>query len=205
MNNRRSQREHSRMLDTKTGMVEVAIKGAGFPVLVVRGISGHAYVGAEYQIIAPAPLSQRNNAATQADAYVAILDALEIDRVALVGPVAGALAVLQFGMRHPSRCAALVMLCAGTRPNASIDSANLMTELGSTQGLHVPTLIVHARDEAVVPVSHATHLASLIPRAHLFVVQGGDHFGVGHVAEARSEICSFIAEHHGQAHGAGAT
>ena len=44
----------------------------------------------------------------QADAFVDLLDELSIDRVAVVGGSAGALSALQFAIRHPQRCAALV-------------------------------------------------------------------------------------------------
>jgi 2-hydroxy-6-oxonona-2,4-dienedioate hydrolase len=54
----------------------------------------------------PADPSSEN----QADALVALLDHLGIDRLAIAGGSAGALSAVQFALRHPDRCAALVLI-----------------------------------------------------------------------------------------------
>jgi pimeloyl-ACP methyl ester carboxylesterase len=46
----------------------------------------------------------------QADAYVQLLDHLGIDKVVVVGISAGAWSSMQFAIRHPERCRALVLL-----------------------------------------------------------------------------------------------
>ena len=48
--------------------------------------------------------------AMQADAYAQILDRLGIDKVVVVGISAGAWSSMQFAIRHPERCRALVLL-----------------------------------------------------------------------------------------------
>jgi len=48
--------------------------------------------------------------AMQADAYVQLLDHLGIDKVVVVGISAGAWSSMQFAIRHPGRCRALVLL-----------------------------------------------------------------------------------------------
>jgi pimeloyl-ACP methyl ester carboxylesterase len=45
----------------------------------------------------------------QADAFVQLLDHLGIDKVVVVGISAGAWSSLQFAVRHPDRCRALVL------------------------------------------------------------------------------------------------
>jgi pimeloyl-ACP methyl ester carboxylesterase len=46
----------------------------------------------------------------QADAHACLLDALGISRAAVVGGSAGAPSSMQFCLRHPRRCSALVLL-----------------------------------------------------------------------------------------------
>jgi pimeloyl-ACP methyl ester carboxylesterase len=46
----------------------------------------------------------------QADAYAQLLDRLGIDKVVVVGISAGAWSSMQFAIRHPERCRALVLL-----------------------------------------------------------------------------------------------
>lgn len=46
----------------------------------------------------------------QADAFVQLLDELGIDKVPVAGGSAGALSAIQFALRHPDRCSALILL-----------------------------------------------------------------------------------------------
>ncbi|HEY3645846.1 MAG TPA: alpha/beta hydrolase, partial [Gammaproteobacteria bacterium] len=48
--------------------------------------------------------------AAQADAYICLLDALGIDQADVLAASAGAPSALQFALRHPARCKALVLL-----------------------------------------------------------------------------------------------
>lgn len=56
------------------------------------------------------PLPQDGSAEAQADAHACLLDALEIGRAAIVGVSAGAPSALQFALRHPRRCAAMILM-----------------------------------------------------------------------------------------------
>src|SRR5262249_35660184 len=56
------------------------------------------------------PLRADASPAAQADAHACLLDALGIRRAAIVGASAGAPSSMQFALRHPERCAALVLL-----------------------------------------------------------------------------------------------
>jgi len=113
-------------LETSFGRLEYAVVGEGEPLLVVHGASGGfdqaldmtgAVVDGGYRIIAPSRFGYLRSsippdatAAQQADAYVQLLDHLGIDRVDVVGISAGAWSSLQFAVRHPERCRALVLL-----------------------------------------------------------------------------------------------
>lgn len=116
----------SQVVHTPCGAIEYAAAGDGKPVLVVHGAGGgfdqgldfsSALAGSGFRVIAMSrfgylrtPLPADASAAAQADAYACLLDALGIRRAAIVGASAGAPSSMQFALRHPERCAALVLL-----------------------------------------------------------------------------------------------
>lgn len=116
----------SRIAHTACGPIEYAETGAGAPVLVVHGAGGGFDQGLAFaeplarkglRVIAMSrfgylrtPLPADASAAAQADAHACLLDALKIARAAIVGASAGAPSSMQFALRHPERCRALVLL-----------------------------------------------------------------------------------------------
>lgn len=116
---------HSQVVETRCGPIEYAIRGGGYPVLVVHGNAGgfdqglgfaQDYLGDGFRVIAPSrfgylrtPLPAEATPESQADAYACLLDALKIDRVALLTTSAGATSALQFALRHPDRLSSLVL------------------------------------------------------------------------------------------------
>ncbi|MFL6126417.1 alpha/beta fold hydrolase [Actinophytocola sp.] len=188
--------------------------------------------------------------ARQADVYADLLDALGIDRVAVVAVSAGATSALQLAMRHRDRVSALALLSPNgpgsqhdERPvpyrlaRAISDSDRLMwmirrhfptrlarlmavpvDRLAGTgdrdrvdaeldgifpvsrraagalfdafvsnpdinhydfQDMSTPTLIVHARDDALAPCWGGIALSERIPGARLLVVEDGGHLLLG--------------------------
>jgi pimeloyl-ACP methyl ester carboxylesterase len=115
------------VLFTPLGTVEYALRGAGEPMLVSHGIF-QGCDGAllsvrdlmpERSVIAPSrfgylgsDLPPNATPADQADAFVAVLDHLELDRVDVVGISAGATAALEFALHHPNRVTHLVLISA---------------------------------------------------------------------------------------------
>jgi pimeloyl-ACP methyl ester carboxylesterase len=120
----------SRIAQTRCGPIEYAVAGEGPPMLVVHGagggidqglIIGRPLVKAGFRVIAVSrfgylgtPLPEDASPAAQADAYVCLLDALGIQQVVILGASAGAPSAMQFGLRHPERCRALVLLVPAT-------------------------------------------------------------------------------------------
>ncbi len=116
----------SRIAETPRGPVEYAAAGEGPPVLLVHGAGG----GYDQGLLLGAPLAAKGfhviamsrfgylrtplpadaSAAAQADAHACLLDALGVRRAAIVGASAGAPSAMQFALRHPDRCSALVLL-----------------------------------------------------------------------------------------------
>ena len=118
----------SQVIETDCGPIEYATFGEGNPVLVVHGIFGgfdqglviaRGNVGEGFRTIIPSrfgylrtPLPEDASPAGQADAYACLLDALGIEKAAIMGTSAGATSALQFALRHPDRCSALVLFSA---------------------------------------------------------------------------------------------
>jgi pimeloyl-ACP methyl ester carboxylesterase len=115
----------SETLDTTWGAVEYVDDGQGTAVFLSHGVlGGHDngrelvtwYVGDSYRAITPSRFGYLGSSmpadatpATQADAYAALLDHLELDRAVVLGFSAGGPAAIQFALRHPDRSLALVL------------------------------------------------------------------------------------------------
>jgi pimeloyl-ACP methyl ester carboxylesterase len=114
------------IVQTPCGPIEYAITGDGPPVLVVHGAGGGYDQGLEigeplvnsgFRVIAMSrfgylrtPLPGDASASAQADAHACLLDALKISRAAVVGASAGAPSSMQFALRYPDRCSAMILL-----------------------------------------------------------------------------------------------
>ena len=113
------------VISTQWGEVEYAERGGGEPVLVVHGIF-HNCVGGllsvrdlftDRRVIAPSRFGYLGSTmppnatpAAQADAFAALLDALDIGQIDVVGLSAGATSALQLALRHPEKVKHLVVL-----------------------------------------------------------------------------------------------
>ena len=116
----------SQIVQTPCGPIQYAVAGDGPPVLVVHGAGGgydqsldfaEPLARSGFRVIAMSrfgylgtPLPTDASAAAQADAHACLLDALKIERVAVIGASAGAPSSMQLALRHPQRCSALVLL-----------------------------------------------------------------------------------------------
>src|SRR5439155_8391596 len=100
--------------------------GRGRTVLLVHGAGGgydqlldmaRELAAAGVRVVAPSrfgylrtPLPADASPAAQADAHACLLDALGIERAAVIGVSAGAPSSMQFALRHPQRTSALVLV-----------------------------------------------------------------------------------------------
>lgn len=118
----------SDIAQTRCGPIEYASLGNGPAVLLVHGAGGgfdqlrdmaQELAGAGFRAVTMSrfgylrtPLPADASPAAQADAHACLLDALNLDRAAVVGLSAGGPSALQFALRHAERTSALVLLVA---------------------------------------------------------------------------------------------
>ena len=116
----------ARVIQTGFGPVAHATGGQGAPVLAIHGAGGghdqgallaQAFLPEGTGWIAPSrfgypgsSLPADPSTAAQADAFAELLDALGIERVALLAMSGGVPPALQFSLRHPERTQALILL-----------------------------------------------------------------------------------------------
>jgi pimeloyl-ACP methyl ester carboxylesterase len=120
----------SKIIQTTAGRVEYDLRGTGPVVLHFHGGNvGHNgwfmlehVLDAGFTLLTPdrpgylgTPLADNGTSDAQAEVIAALLDALNIDSVAVVGISAGGPAALQFALRYPERTNALILLSAITR------------------------------------------------------------------------------------------
>ncbi len=115
----------SQVIETACGPIEFARIGEGSPVLIVHGALGGFDQGLflarsidipNIQIISVSrfgflrsPVPTGATLDTQADAFAALLDALEIQKAAVFAVSAGSTSAIRFAARHPQRVSALVL------------------------------------------------------------------------------------------------
>ncbi len=120
----------SRLINTRSGLVEVGTTEGARPLLMIHGTGGgfdqglhfaQRLAAAGWQVIAPSrfgylrtPFPADASSEAQADAFADLLDALQIERLPVLGGSAGALSALQLALRHPQRCTALVPIVPAT-------------------------------------------------------------------------------------------
>lgn len=135
----------SRIEETQCGPIEYAVAGSGPPVLVVHGAGGgfdqglefgRSLVEAGFTVIAVSrfgylgtPLPPDASPQAQADAHACLMDALNLPQVAVFGGSAGAPSSMQFALRYPERCAALVLMVpAAYAPGVSMGQSSAASE-----------------------------------------------------------------------------
>jgi pimeloyl-ACP methyl ester carboxylesterase len=119
--------ESSHVVKTPHGIIEYSTYGDGLPVLFIHGAGGghdmgravSKLIGDDFFWICPSrfgylrtPISEDASFESQADAYAALLDYLNIEKAAIIGLSIGGPSALLFALRHPNRCAALVLQSA---------------------------------------------------------------------------------------------
>lgn len=142
----------SSTMATAFGTLEYAVAGSGPALLMVHGTGGGFDQGLSFaaalrqrghRIISPSRFGYLRSdfptdpsPANQADAFVALLDHLGVERIPVIGGSAGALSATAFALRHPDRCSALILLV----PAANVDGSDPV-EMSALQAKAVRTLL----------------------------------------------------------------
>jgi 2-hydroxy-6-oxonona-2,4-dienedioate hydrolase len=142
----------SSMVQTQAGPIEVAITAGQQPLLMIHGTGGgfdqglhfaQRLIAAGWKVIAPSrfgylrtPFPADASSEAQADAFAALLDVLGIEKLPVLGGSAGALSAIQFALRHPARCSALVPIVpASYTPNRAQTPAAVPWAVSITQAM----------------------------------------------------------------------
>jgi pimeloyl-ACP methyl ester carboxylesterase len=172
---KRRLRAGSRVARTALGPVEYAQVGEGLSVLAVHGICGgydqgllalqlwRDFPGRLIAVSRPGylrtPLRVGRSWEEQADTYAALLDALGIEQAVVVGMSGGGPSVLQFALRHPQRCAGLIMastVTMGLDPGLTRAQKALLTLLNTDLGLWLLSALAPERLMALNGVGEST-------------------------------------------------
>jgi 2-hydroxy-6-oxonona-2,4-dienedioate hydrolase len=168
------------LIATRCGPIEYEEAGQGTPLLMIHGSGGghdqgmlfaREFAAQGIRVIAPSrfgylgtPLPADASPPAQADAHACLLDALGIERAAVLGASAGALSAMQLAIRHPQRVASLVLLvplayrpaAAAETPPSPLAEKVLLSLIGSDfvywSAMHLARDQVIARVLATPPV-----------------------------------------------------
>jgi pimeloyl-ACP methyl ester carboxylesterase len=118
----------SRVIETPTGQIEYASYGNSPVILVSHGSFGGFDLGisglyflqeTDFKFVVPSrfgyletPLPDNATPSAQANAYVELLDVLNIEKVCIIGLSAGGTSALDFALNYPGRCWGLIMISA---------------------------------------------------------------------------------------------
>lgn len=135
----------SGLAETQRGPMEYATGGNGAPVLVVHGAGGgydqgrliaDVFLSDGYRWIAPSrfgylrtPIPPDASTAAQGEAFAALLDALDVKRVAVLAMSGGVPPALQFAANHPERVTALILLSSAPYTPLTDEEADLPAPL----------------------------------------------------------------------------
>lgn len=159
-----------RMVRTRRHTISTLEAGEGPPVLAIHGLGGTkgsflptvAALAPHFRVIAmdqpgsgdsDKPIGASYDARFLADAVIDVLDALDLDRVHLIGNSLGGRVALEVGLRHPERVGRLVLLTPSLAWKRSRPWAPLLRLLRPELGLVqiAPRPIVQGVVQRLIP------------------------------------------------------
>jgi pimeloyl-ACP methyl ester carboxylesterase len=80
-------------------------------------------------------------------------------------------------------------------PGILLDQSRVLPPDYPIEEIEAPTLVIHARDDALVDFANGRHTAESIPGAEFIVLEDGGHFLLGHFDQLRDQVESFLSRH----------
>ena len=274
---RRRLKSRSKLINTSLGPVEYATEGQGRSIIVLHGAGGgydqgllisNAWINDDYHRIAVSrfgylrsPLPTDPSHARQADIVAELMDSLRIEQAVIMGASAGGPSTLQFALRHPEKCRAIILVSAIGHEHPRFDwyqnlafdlifdidflywglitylPLSFYTAFGIPPGVQAtltpaqrdsisyflhsivpislrksgtandriprslhfpieqiktPVLVIHAKDDNIVPYSNAEYVIQRIPQAQLIALSSGGHLLVGQYHLIKETITDFL-------------
>ena len=85
------------------------------------------------------------------------------------------------------------MLPLGARlPSIGVDQSRDFPTDMPVNTISVPTLVIHAQDDTLVPYANGEHTTQAIDEASFVSIPYGGHFLAGHSSEVRAQIGEFL-------------
>jgi pimeloyl-ACP methyl ester carboxylesterase len=212
----------SEVVPTSRGPVECVRFGSGPTVVVIHGAPGDCYAAARtyrgltaqgFSVIAPSrpgyagtPLGAGKTWPEQADAVVALMDALHISSFAVAGISAGGPVALELALRHANRVWALLLdraVIQRVQWSADVSGnpglANDLEQIAAITGwpleqIAMPTLIVHGTEDVDCPFMQGVMARQKVRDCELRPVEGATHrlWQSARYPEARERQIAFL-------------
>lgn len=77
-------------------------------------------------------------------------------------------------------------------PGILLDQSRVLPPDYPIDQIEAPTLVIHARDDALVDFANGKHTAETIPGAEFIVLEDGGHFLLGHFDQLRQRVEAFL-------------
>lgn len=210
-------KSESRLLETRFGLMEYAMRGKGKPVLLIHGAGGGFDQGLwlgqiclndDYRLIAPSKfgylgseMPKEYSAKLQAQQYRILLDSLEIEKVQIIGVSAGGPSAMQFandykkftGEQKELASELLdVMHPMSLRYKGTVTDGLIIQNFSIPDSIGVPTLIIHSKNDGLVSFSHAEFSHQKIKDSKLVLYENGGHGAISELEDARKQISTFL-------------
>jgi pimeloyl-ACP methyl ester carboxylesterase len=158
------------VINTTIAPIEYYRTGKGAPILISHGITGgfdqglglaKQYIGGEYDLISVSrfgylgsPLPEDSSPDAQADAYMHLLDTLNIEKTFIFGNSAGGTSAIKFALKYPERCSGLILVSSNVPVEVTMPPKPVMQAVFGSN--YIYWLTVKIMGENMLPAAGVT-------------------------------------------------
>ena len=95
-------------------------------------------------------------------------------------------------MEYADRILEQMLPMSARMPGILLDQSRALSPDYPMDQIEAPTLVIHARDDALVDFANGQHTAETIPGAEFVVLEDGGHFLLGHFDQLRQRVEVFL-------------